>query len=169
MFTLQAITAAICTHWRDAAPGEVVTVYPGTMLGTEQLSEWYELDINELKVLNRRDADPEESRVKLRLRCFVRPGTATARVLQLAEQARTAFTEQDVLIDTGESGAGALTGWIRFDAGTLRDFSRDDRDHRRVPLRHLEWSWTGSVWASYVVSLTSSEASDEESLWSSEE
>ncbi len=168
MFTLEAITAAICTYWRDASLEGVATVYPGVALGTEQIAEWYELDIDEVKNLRRRDAEPEEATAVLRLRCFVRPGVATARALQLTEHARQAFSEQDIPLLGGESSEGAVVGWIRFNEGTLRDFSRDERDRRKPPLRHLEWTWTGSVWACYAVSLTSSEASDNESLWSSD-
>jgi hypothetical protein len=168
MFTLESITAAICTHWRDASPADVATAYPGASLGTEQLAEWYELDIDEVKNLRRRDAEPEEATAVLRLRCFARPGVATARVLQLAESARVAFSEQDVPISNPGNSDEVVVGWIRFNEGMLRDDSRDNRDRRRPPLRHVEWTWTGSVWACYAVSLTSSEASDDESWWSSD-
>jgi hypothetical protein len=169
MFTLQTITAAICTYWRDALPEPVATAYPGVQLATEGLAEWYELDLEEWTGVSRRDAVPQEVLTVLRLRCFVRPGVATGRVLQLAEYSRTAFSEQDVPIYEADMSEPAILGWIRFNPGVLRDFSRGDRDQRRPPLRHVEWTWTGSVWACYPVSLTSSDSSDPETEFTSED
>lgn len=144
LFTFEQIAAAVCGHWAEALPEDLATAYPGVLLATETLSEWCELSLEEWAPAARRDGDPEQARVLLRLRFFVRPGAETGRVLQLAEQGRAAFSSQNVPIVEEELSDGAI-GWICFDAGELRDFSRADADQKKPALRHAEWMWRGSV------------------------
>lgn len=145
LLTFEEITAAVCGHWRDELPEPVASAYPGVQLATDSLTEWYEVSLDPWTILPLRAGDPEQARVELHIRCFVRPDSATGRVLQLGDYARAAFSNMDVpIIDRSVSDA-AVIGWIRFDAGSLRDLSRSDRDQRRPPLRHVEWTWIGSV------------------------
>ena len=145
MFTLEEITIAVCRHWRDELPEPVATAFPGVSLATDQISAWLELGWDEWASVLRREGDPEQIRFQLRLRCFARPDLETGRVLQLADYGRGAFSDRDVPIVDHEVSEAAVVGWIRFDAGVMWDFSVHDRDQRKPPLRHVEWTWRASV------------------------
>jgi|GEM_PF-5887139 len=141
----EEITSAICRHWRDELPELIATAYPGVQLGTDRLAEWFELSVEQWTVLPRRDGDPDQATLELMVRCLARPDVATGRIWQLAEYARGLFAEVDVPIVDHSVSEAAVIGWVRFDAGVLRDVTRSERDRNRPPLRHVEWTWQGTV------------------------
>lgn len=143
--TFEQIASAICQHWQNSLPESVATAFLGMQLATDGLTEWYELSLDPWELPARRDRDPEQARLQLHMRCFVRPGTAMGRVLQLSDYARTAFSQTDVSIRDQTVSDTPVIGIVRFDAGTYRDLSRADRDRGLPPLCHGEWTWTGSV------------------------
>lgn len=132
--TARDIAASVCRHWHDALTSGLVTIHPGTDVGTASLAEWFELWTDAWSTRTQRTGAPERWDVSVSVHCFTKPGVDAGRIQDLAETARRALA--GALIPLHATAAGPLLGHLQLHEPELVDLSRPDRDRRHSPLRH---------------------------------
>ncbi|MEZ6056548.1 MAG: hypothetical protein R3C01_07575 [Planctomycetaceae bacterium] len=136
---LSDIITTLHQHWASSTAG-TPTLYPGTVLNTDEASAWYELWVNALGDLPHRRAHPETLNVAITIHCFARHSTNTLLAHELAEAAQVALTHQDFPIFHG-ANANNVVGHLSIREGTLRNLSKVHADRTLPQLQQLVLSF----------------------------
>lgn len=134
--TTRLISGNLFAFWSEQGPGGLRTEFPGTVLVTDDLEEWAEIQVTAWQAKRQRVASRSALLVRVQVHLFVRQGTNEGRLQELAELVRSVLENRLIpLRDMGTENED-VQGYLRLREGEIRDLSAKEREGEGSGLRH---------------------------------
>lgn len=138
----QLISSTVFRCWADGLAEPILTIYPGLRVDTANVTEWYELWIDQWSPRAQRQRAPELCDVRVTVHAFVKSTTDKSRVQQLMDQARTILTGRTIAM-TDPDDSSSVLGYIKLGEADIKELTRMDADAQRHGLQHQTALWRG--------------------------
>lgn len=131
-FTTELITGNLLAYWSEHQPEGLATEFPGTVLVTDDLAEWGEIQITTWVGKKQRMTARGALQVRAVFHVHVRPSVNRGRLQELAEEVRGVLENRLIALRHDEE----LKGYLRLREAELRDLSTREREVEGNGLRH---------------------------------
>ena len=135
--THESLAASLFSHWANAFPLAVTTLYPGTRIDTSGLLEWLELWIDTWSPPAQRQTAKQRIALSLTVHCFVKPSLDKSRLYELADAVRITLAQQTIPLHDHQSSGRPLIGYATLQELESRELTRNHIHSLQQPLRHL--------------------------------
>ncbi|MFO1022582.1 MAG: hypothetical protein U0903_18080 [Planctomycetales bacterium] len=141
--TTRLISGNLFAYWSEQGPEGLQTEFPGTVLVTDDLEEWAEIQVTAWQAKRQRVNSRGALQVRVLVHVFVRQGTNEGRLQEVAELVRGALENRLIALREGDEENDEVQGYLRLREGEIRDLSPREREADGSGLRHAVVLFSG--------------------------
>lgn len=134
--THEQIASSVFVHWADQFPLTVATVYPGTQIDTNEVTEWLEIWINAWSRRPQRISNRQLLDVVVEVHCFVKRQQDKSRVHELVDAARNTLSQVTLPVRDFETSGSPIEGYAKLFEPEVHDLTRSEVGKLEHTMQH---------------------------------